>query len=81
MIWLYDILLHAPTVEKLFESIRSFFKLFAKYYIKQHPAKYILFTKEVFWCGRLTSADAIRYDPRGLNGLLHMEPPTNGVHL
>ena len=44
-IWLDDILLHAPTVEKLLESIRSFFALCTKYNIKLHPAKCILFTK------------------------------------
>ena len=81
LISLDDILLHAPTVEKLLQSVRSFFALCAKYNIKLHPAKCILFTKEVRWCGRLISAKGIRYDPRGLDGLLSMEPPTTGAHL
>ena len=45
LIWLDEILLHAPTVEIFLESIRSFFALCTKYKIKLHPAKCILFTK------------------------------------
>lgn len=47
LIWLEDILLHAPTVEILLESIRLFFELCAGYNIKLHSPKSILFTKEV----------------------------------
>ena len=81
LIWLGDILLHAPTVENILESIRSFFALCTKYNIKLHPAKCILFTKEVRLCGRLISAEGICYDPRGLDGLLSMEPLTTVAHL
>ena len=79
--WLDDILLHAATVEKLLESVQSFFNLCAEYNIKLHPAKCILFTEEIRWCGRLISAEGVRYDPRRLDGLLTMEPPTTGGHL
>ncbi len=68
-------------MKKLLKSVRSFFELCAKYNIKLHPAKCILFTKEVRWCDRLISADGIRYDPRGLDRLLSMAPPTTGAHL
>lgn len=81
LIWLDDILIHAPTVENLMQSIQSFFGLCAEYNIKLHPAKCTVFAKEIRWCGRLISADGIRYDPRRLEGLLNMEPPTTGAHL
>ena len=79
--WLDDILLHAPTVDKLLESIQSFFGMCAEYNLKLHPAKCTLFAKEIRWCGRLLSAEGIRYDPRRLEGLLTMKPPTNGANL
>lgn len=79
--WLDDILIHAPTVEKLFESIQSFFKFCVTYNIKLHPAKCILFSKQVRWCGRLISSDGMRYDPRRLEGILSMQPPNTGANL
>jgi len=79
--WLDDILIHAPTVEKLFEFISMFFKLCVDYNIKLHPAKCILYTTEICWCGRLISANGIRYDPRRLDGLLTMAPPATGANL
>lgn len=81
LIWLDDILLFAPTVEKLLMSIRSFFRLCVSYNIKLHPAKCILYTTEVRWCGRLVTPDGVRYDPRRLDALKSMEPPTTGAHL
>lgn len=65
----------------MFEYIRSVSLLVAKYNIKMLPSKYILFTKKVRWGGRFKLSDGIRQDPRGLNGQLHMEPPTIGAHL
>lgn len=47
LIWLDDILLHAPTVGQVLLSIRSFFARCTELNIKLHPAKCILFTKEV----------------------------------
>lgn len=76
-----DILIHTPTTERLQESIRSFFSLCVDHNIKLHPAKCVLFAKEIRWCGRFISSEGVRYDPRRLNALLSMEPPTTGVHL
>ena len=73
--------MHASTVDKLLESVRSLFELCAEYDIKLQPAKCTLFTLEVRSCSHLISADSIRYGPHGLNGLLSMEPPSTGAHL
>ena len=59
LIWLDDILIRAPTVESLMESIRSFFDLCVENNIKVHPATCTIFAKEIRWCGRLISADGI----------------------
>lgn len=61
LIWLDDILLHAPAAEELLASIRLFFALCTKYYIKQHSAKCILFTKKNRWCGDLIFFISIRH--------------------
>lgn len=45
------------------------------------PAKCISFSTSVQWCGRLISADGIRYDLGRLDGLLTMETATTGTHL
>lgn len=44
LIWLDDILIHAPTVDILLESIQSFFKVCVEYNIKLPPEKCMLFT-------------------------------------
>ena len=81
LIWLDDILLHAENTERLLMAIQKFFGLCVEYNIKLHPGKCTLFSKEIRWCGRLISAEGIRYDPRRLDGLLSMEPPTTGANL
>lgn len=68
LFWLDDILLCASAMQRLLESILSFFASCTENNIEQHPAKSILFAKEDRWCGQLTSADGIRYSPRGLDG-------------
>ena len=79
--WLDDVLIHAPTVDGLLESIRSFFEVCKDYNLKLHPSKCTVFATEIRWCGRLVSAQGIRYDPRRLEGLLSMEPPSSGSNL
>lgn len=37
--WLDDVLIHAPTVDGLLQSLESFFKLCVEYKLKLHPAK------------------------------------------
>lgn len=79
--WLDDLLLHHSTVDCLLKAIRELLALCSERNIKLHPGKSILFASTVRWCDRLVSADGIRYDPRRLEGLLNMEPPTTGAHL
>lgn len=79
--WLDDILLHCENISDMPDSIESFFDMCAKYNLRLHPGKCVLFSSSVRWCGRLISKDGVRYDPRGLNALQPMEPPTTGAHL
>lgn len=41
----------------------------------------MLFSTSVRSCGRFIFAEGTRYDPRSLDGLLNMEPPSTGAHL
>ena len=40
-----------------------------------------MYSTSIRWRGRSISAGGVRYDPRRLEGLLKMEPPTTGAHL
>lgn len=81
LVWLDDVLLYAATVDELLASIRSFFALCVEYNLKLHPAKCTIFAPEIRWCGRMVSAKGVRYDPRRMDGLLSMSPPTTGSNL
>lgn len=48
--------------------------------LRLHPAKCELYTMHVRWCGRAISMDGIRINPRRMNVLLNMQPPTTGAH-
>ena len=79
--WLDDILLHHSTVTGLLKAVQDLFDLCAKRNIKLHPGKCCIYAAQIRWCGRLVSAHGIRYDPKRLEGLLNMGPPTTGAHL
>jgi RNase H-like domain found in reverse transcriptase/Reverse transcriptase (RNA-dependent DNA polymerase)/Integrase zinc binding domain/Integrase core domain len=79
--WLDDLLLHASSIAKLLEHLRSFFTICREFNLKLHPGKCVLFAAEVRWCGRLISAAGSKFDPRRIQGLLDMPPPTTGADL
>jgi len=81
LFWLDDILLHHSTADGLLNCIQDLFNVCSRHFLRLHPLKCILFATSLRWCGRLLSAKGIRYDPRQLDGLLKMEPPTTGAHL
>lgn len=81
LLWLDDCLLHSPTIPRFLDCIRRFLAYCAEYNWKLHPAKCILFTHSVRWCGRVISAEGIRHDPSSIDSLLSMERPTTGGQL
>jgi RNase H-like domain found in reverse transcriptase len=58
-----------------------FFTLCKKFNIKLHPGNCVLFSLVVRWCGRLFSAAGSKFDPRRIEGLLKMPPPSTGADL
>lgn len=79
--WLDDIVLQSSTTDGLFEFIGSFFVVCDDNNIKLHPARCIIFATEIRCCGRILFSNGLRYDPRRMDGLLSMQPPTTGSHL
>lgn len=49
--------------------------------IRIYLQKCILFATKPRWWGRLISSVGIKYDPRSINGILSMEPPTTFAEL
>jgi Reverse transcriptase (RNA-dependent DNA polymerase) len=81
LVWLDDLLLYASTLTQLFDHLHMFFTLCRKFNIKLHPGKCVLFSLVVRWCGRLISAEGSKFDPRRIDGLLKMSPPSTGADL
>lgn len=81
LLWLDDILAHAPTTIELLTAIRLFFELCSERNLKLHPAKCVLYSRSIRWCGRVITADGIRFDPRRIDGIQNMDSPTTGAQL
>lgn len=79
--WLDDIIINEKTIQGHLDAILILLSVFKLANIKIQPAKCKLFATSVHWCGRLLSADSIRYDPHRLACLQSMEPPTTGANL
>jgi hypothetical protein len=67
--------------EKLLEVPEHFFKTCLQHVIFLHAAKCNLYGTEVRYCGRIITAEGVRYDPRTLYTLQHMGTPQNGGDL
>jgi len=79
--WLDDMLMHATSIPEMFRAVRAFLAMCREKNLKLHPDKCELFTLILTWCGRTISPEGIKYDPRRLQGLLTMDPPTTAAHL
>lgn len=65
----------------LLQVFDQFFSMYCYYNLKLHPWKCEFCPTVVLWCGCLTSKDGIQFDPRNMDILLSMEPPTQGGKL
>lgn len=81
LLWLDDCLLHSHSIDHFLQCLQLFLSYCVSFNWKLHPAKCILFTTSVRWCGRIISADGIRHDPARLDTLLDMERPSWGGQL
>lgn len=61
--------------------IRLFFDFCLQRNLKLNPSKCVLFATSVRWCGRVISADGVRFDPRRIDGIRNMTLPSTGADL
>jgi len=79
--WLDDFLLHAKNEGELLNSLEKYFAVCARYGLKIHAEKSEFFTKLARFCGRIISADGVRFDPQRLTVLLNMKTPSHAGEL
>jgi Reverse transcriptase (RNA-dependent DNA polymerase) len=80
-IWLDDNMIHVTDEKKLLEVPEYFFKKCLQNGLFLHTAKCSLYGTEVRYCGRIITAEIVRYDPRTMSTLQQMGTPQNGGDL
>jgi hypothetical protein len=80
-IWLDDNMIHVTDEEKLLEVLEYFFKKCLQHGLFLHAAKCNLYGTEIRYCGRIITAEGVRYDLRTMSTLQHMGTPQNGGDL
>jgi hypothetical protein len=70
---------HVDSKEKLLEVLEHFFKTCLQHSLFLHAAKYNLYGTDVRYCGRIITAEGVRYDPRTVSALQHMGIPRTEV--
>ncbi len=79
--WLDDALGSAKTPEELMDLLEYVLERCEQYGLKLNPSKCEFYTTSVVWCGKVISADGIGHDPKRLQGLIDLEPPTSAQEL
>jgi RNase H-like domain found in reverse transcriptase/Integrase zinc binding domain len=74
-------MIHVTDEEKLLEVLEYFFKKCLQHGLFFHAAKCDLYGTEVRYCGRIITAEGVRYDPRTMYTLQQMGTPQNGGDL
>ena len=76
-----DTLLFAKNEEELLDSIERYFTLLARYNVKLHPSKFVLFETQLVWGGKLVTSEGTRPNPKRIETILSMEEPTDAAQL
>jgi hypothetical protein len=80
-IWLDDNMIHVTDEKKLLEVLEHFLKKCLQHGLFLHAAKWDLCGTEVRYCGRIITAEGVRYDPRTMSTLQQMGTTQNGGDL
>jgi RNase H-like domain found in reverse transcriptase len=80
-IWLGDNMIHVTDEKKLLEVLEHFLQKCLQHGLFLHASKCDLYGTEVRYCGRILTAEGVRYDPRTMSTLQHMGTPQNGGDL
>ena len=81
LIWIDDLLLHAPSIDELLVSLNTVFVLCRQFGLKLNACRCRFFLTEAKYCGRLYSSTGWRHDPSRLNALLNMPLPRTAADL
>jgi Reverse transcriptase (RNA-dependent DNA polymerase)/RNase H-like domain found in reverse transcriptase len=76
-IWLDENMIHVTDEKKLLEVLEHFFKKCLQHGHFLDAAKCDLYGTEVRYCGRIITAEGVRYDPRTMSTLQQMGTPHN----
>lgn len=79
--WLDDVLDHDKTVAEVLSRLPQFFSFCLEINLRLNPAKCVLYTTSIRWCGRIIFPDGTRFDLRGIDGIRQMESRTSGADL
>lgn len=79
--WLDGVIMYGSSLTELIAVINISFAICSEHNMKLHPNKCVLYSTSIQWCGRVVSKDGVRFDPRLLDSLLKMEPPSIGIDL
>ena len=81
LLWLDDLLLFAPSVDKLFQLINDLLQLCRDYNLYLHPEKCQFCTTTVRWCGRIITPQGVTFDPKDYQGIYNLQMPTTVAQL
>ena len=73
--WLDDFLFYVTGEGQLLDDFEAYLGVCKEIGLKIHAEKTNVFTREVKFCGRIISAEGIKYNPRNLEVLLNMKRP------
>ena len=63
LIWVNDLLVHAPDDQSLLTVLQTIFGLCRKFYLKLNAARCNLYSTQAFWCGMIYSETGVSHDP------------------
>lgn len=79
--WSDDFIIHARTELELLNYLEKCFHVCSKYNLRLSAKKFLFYSKEVRWCGRIIDSEGYKLDPRNIECIRNMEPPVNAMEL
>jgi hypothetical protein len=81
IVYVDDLMIMADTEEELITTLIEVITHLWKVGFKISARKAILFAKSVKFCGRIYSAEGVKYDPAAVETVLKLKPPTTADEL
>ena len=81
LIWIDDLLAHAPSIDDLLSVLRDIFECCQQNHLKLNARRCRLLLEEAKYCGRVYAAGTVRHDPSRIQSLVQMPTPTTAADL